>query len=305
VTKRLLSVLFFALVVSAGASYIIYRVVSSQIAENAKAKGTPVVVAARDLHTGDLISASDVKLVAWTGPIPPGAFTKTDDVTGRGVIEPVYENEAVIQSRVAAKGAGAGLAATIPPGMRAVAVRVNDVVGVAGFVTPGMHVDILISGTPPNERNRQGTLAKTLLQNIEVLSAGQNIQKDAEGKPITVNVVNLLVTPEQAETLSLAGAETRIQLVLRNPTDKAEAKTTGTSVAKLFTGEQPAAPKTTVRRRVARKPEPVAAPKPVAPPPPPPPITVEVIQGSKRAEFKFKNEAKQGGLKNETEAVKQ
>ena len=181
------------------------------------------------------------------------------------------------------------MAATIPPGMRAVAVRVNDVVGVAGFVTPGMRVDILIAGNPPGAGAQAGTQTKTLLQNIEVLSAGQNIQKDAEGKPVSVPVVNLLVTPEQAEILSLASNETRIQLVLRNPTDKETVKTPGTAVAYLFNG---------------REPKPVSAPKakPVAPKPAPAPvaqaapvpdkvnITVEVIHGSKKSETKFQEE---------------
>src|SRR5215475_870307 len=129
------------------------------------------------------------------------------------------------------KGAGAGLAATIPPGMRAVAVRVNDIVGVAGFIRAGTHVDVLIAGTHPKGNGGLGTLTKTLLQNVEVISAGQDITKDAEGKPVNVGVVNMLVTPEQAEVLSLASNETRIQLILRNPLDKAVTKTSGTSIA--------------------------------------------------------------------------
>ena len=129
----------------------------------------------------------------------------------------------MLESRLAPKGAGGGLAAMIPAGMRAVAMRVNEVVGVAGFVVPGMRVDILISGSPPNSKNADlGSLTKTLLQNIEVLSAGQDFKKDAEGKPISVQVVNVLVTPEQAEQLSLAASQTTIQLVLRNPLDQAD-----------------------------------------------------------------------------------
>ncbi len=126
----------------------------------------------------------------------------------------------------------------IPQGMRAVAIRVNEVVGVAGFVIPGMRVDVLISGTPgaTNTSAALGVQSKTMLQNIEVLSAGQDFKKDAEGKPITVQVVNLLVTPEQAEMLSLASRQTTIQLVLRNPLDREVAKTPGTAVALLFRG---------------------------------------------------------------------
>ena len=150
----------------------------------------------------------------------------------------IYEGEPILESRLAVKGAGAGLAATIPPGMRAVAVRVNDVVGVAGFVVPGQRVDVLVLGTPPggSANTGTGTITKTILQNIQVLSAGQNMQKDTEGKPATVQVVNLLVTPQQAETLSLVSNDMRIQLVLRNPLDNKEVASSGTAASSVFTG---------------------------------------------------------------------
>ncbi len=288
--KRLASVLVFALVVSAVASFLVYRLLSAQLASSAKAAGARVVVASHNLPNGALIKDIDVKVVDWGGPIPTGAINKTEDAIGRGVIEPIYEGEPLLESRVAQRGAGAGLAATIPPGMRAVAVRVNDVVGVAGFVTPGMRVDILIAGNPPGPHGELGTQTKTLLQNIEVLSAGQNIQKDAEGKPVSVPVVNLLVTPEQAEVLSLASNETRIQLVLRNPTDKESVKTPGTAIAYLFNGREgmPAPkPKFTPAHKA---PPPKPAPPPVAAAPAPPDkvnVTVEVITGSKKTESKF------------------
>ena len=125
-----------------------------------------------------------------------------------------------------------------PTGMRAMAVKVDQVVGVAGFVTPGMRVDVLASGIPPGQhRRRKATVTKTILQNIQVLSAGTDIQKDAEGKPQQVQVVNLLVTPEQAQTLSLASTELRIQLVLRNPLDTKVAQVQGTAMGQMF-GEQ-------------------------------------------------------------------
>ena len=125
---------------------------------------------------------------------------KREDAVGRGVVSDLYQGEPILDSRLAAVGSGGGLAATIPQGMRACAVKVDDVVGVAGFVTPGMRVDVLISGNAPGAANAsEGTQVKTLLQNIQVLSAGTDIQKDAEGKPQQVQVVNLLVTPDQAE----------------------------------------------------------------------------------------------------------
>ena len=301
--KRLVSVLIFALVVSAVASYILYRVISTQFANNQKAAVNRVLVATHNLENGALVKDVDVKLADWGGPVPMGALLKTEDAVGRGVVSAIYEGEPILDTRLAAKGAGAGLAATIPPGMRAVAVRVNDIVGVAGFVIPGTKVDLLIAGTPPKGNGGLGDVTKTLMQNVEVLSAGQNIQKDAEGKPISVGVVNMLVTPEQAEVLSLASNETRIQLILRNPMDKEETNTKGTTVAYLYenkNGLAPAAggkPVATATKGSGTKR--AAAPPPPPPPAPakvkvepPPPITVEVIHGSSRAQSKFAQEQK-------------
>ena len=149
----------------------------------------------------------------------------------------------------------------IPPGMRAVAVRVNEVVGVAGFVVPGMRVDVLISGNKPGGDNELGTVTKTLLQNLEVLSAGQDYKKDAEGKPIAVQVVNMLVTPEQAEQLSLASNQTAIQLILRNPLDHDVAKTPGTALSYLFTGMK-GKPPCDDWRRLSPRPQRTAAARP-------------------------------------------
>ena len=296
--KRLVSVLIFALVVSAAASFILYRVISAQFAANKNAPSNRVLVATHSLDSGALIKDVDVKMTDWGGPVPMGAILKTEDAVGRGVIQPIYEGEPLLETRLAAKGAGAGLAAIIPQGMRAVAVRVNDIVAVAGFVIPGTKVDLLISGTPPKGNGGLGDLTKTLLQNVEVLSAGQNITKDPEGKPISVGVVNFLVTPEQAEVLSLASNETRIQLILRNPMDKVETNTKGTTVSYLYENKNglapvggkaaPAPAKGT--KRAAAPPPPPPAPVKAKPEPPPPPIVVEVIHGSSRVESKFVQE---------------
>jgi len=253
--RRFISVLAFAFAVAAIATLLFYRLVAGRLSSAPKPLvTTKVLVASRNLAVGTLVKDVDMKEQDWPGTPPQNTILKKEDIVGRGVVAPIYEGEPFIESRLAAKGAGAGLAATIPPGMRAVAVRVNEVVGVAGFVVPGMRVDVLIAGNPPNAPRTLGTQARTVLQNIEVLSAGQNIQKDAEGKPITVPVVNLLVTPEQAEVLSLAGTETRIQLVLRNPLDTQTAKTPGTAVANLFTGQKLALPGAGAARPVKRAP---------------------------------------------------
>src|ERR1044072_2916402 len=235
--KRFVGVLIFAFGVASVASLMLYRLLLSRpSAAKAPASTVQIVLSTRDIEIGTVIKEEDVKLSDWHGGVPVGSVTKTLDIVGRGVPAPIFAKEPIIESRLAPKGAGGGLAAMIPPGMRAVAVRVNEVVGVAGFVVPGMRVDILISGNTPGNNANTGTLTRTLLQNVEVLSAGQDFKKDAEGKPVLVQVVNLLVTPEQAEQLSLASAQTAVQLVLRNPLDREIAKTPGTALGYLFTG---------------------------------------------------------------------
>lgn len=284
--KRLLSVLIFAFLVSAGASVALYQLISSRVTVNAKAPSVQVLVAGRNLEIGSLIKDTDFKMAEWPGALPAGAITKKEDAVGRGVIIAIFEGEPILESRLAPRGAGAGLAANIKPGMRAVALRVNDVNGLAGFVIPGMHVDVLISGTPPNNPNpNAGAVAKTLLQDIEILSAGQNIQKDAEGKPVVVNLVNVLVTPEQAEILNLATNDTRVQLVLRNPIDHATSVTKGAWLQELYGG---AAKHPTPAPRPRAKVDPLP-PAPAAPPPPKPegPYVLEIINGTHRTETVF------------------
>jgi pilus assembly protein CpaB len=295
VKQRLVFVVLFALVVSGAASAVLYRLISAQLAANKVAESTKVVVATHNLSGGDLIKDVDVRIADWNGPVPPGTITKVEDALNRGVIEPIYQGEPLVENRVSKPGAGAGLASMIPSGMRAVAIRVNDVVAVSGFAAAGSHVDVLIAGNPPGGNQAVGTVTKTLLQNVEILSAGATIQKDAEGKPVSVPTVNLLLTPAQAEIMSLASNEARIQLVLRNPTDKEEAKPPGTAMAYLFSGGvAPAAatPAATAPVRRAPPPPPPPAPAKVVVPPPPPPINVEVIHGSKKVEQKFDSEEK-------------
>jgi pilus assembly protein CpaB len=285
--KRLLSVLIFAFLVSAGASVALYQLISSRVTVNAKAPSVQVLVAGRNMEIGTLIKDTDFKMAEWPGALPAGAIVKKEEAVGRGVVIAIYEGEPLMESRLAPKGAGAGLAAGIKPGMRAVALHVNDVNGMAGYVIPGMHVDVIISGTPPSNPNpNAGAVAKTLLQDIEILSAGQNIQKDAEGKPVVVGLVNVLVTPEQAEILNLATNDTRIQLVLRNPIDHATTVTHGAWLQELYGGQA---------KKAAPAPGPRRAPKPVDPMQPPPPaapkpegpFVLEIINGTHRTETVF------------------
>lgn len=275
--RRLLTILLSAFAIAAVCSFAVYRIVSHHITASPLTKTTSVVAAAADIKVGTILKASDLTTISLQGSLPNGVILKPEDAVGRGVLSELYAGEPLMSSRLAAPGSGGGLAATIPHGMRAAAVKVNEVVGLAGFVTPGMRVDVLISGNPPGvPNNTQGTLTKTLLQNIQVLSAGTDIQKDAEGKPHQVQVVNLLVNPEQAQKLSLAGNETHIQLVLRNPLDTAIAKPPETSMAQLFA--DPNAPAES--RRISYGPK-------VRRATPPRVYMVQVINGSKKSESKF------------------
>jgi pilus assembly protein CpaB len=291
--QRFISVLVFAFVVAAGASLLLYRLMAARVPAKASVPTQKVILAAHNLEVGAMIKDSDLKLGDWTGALPQNAIVKKEDVVGRGVVSAMYEGEPILENRLAPKGAGAGLPSMIPPGMRAVALHVNEVVGVAGFVVAGMRVDILISGNPPT--GGQGTVTKTLLQNIEVLSAGQEFKKDVEGKPIAVGVINVLVTPQQAEILSLASNQTTIQLVLRNPLDTQVAKTTGAGVGQLFGAPpRPVAAPTAPAAPRRQLPIVVAA----APPPPvtrsaepkPQPFVIEMIHGNRKAEQKFTEE---------------
>ena len=205
--RRLLTILLAAFVIAGLCAFLVYRIVGSRITASKPKPTTHVVSAASDIKLGSVLAPSDLSTVEIAGSAPKGAILKPADAIGRGVLSDIYQGEPILESRLAPKGSGGGLAATIPDGMRACAVKVDDVVGVAGFVTPGMRVDVLVSGNPPGAASTQGTMTKTILQNIAVLSAGTDIQKDAEGKPQQVQVVNLLVTPEQAETLSLASGQ--------------------------------------------------------------------------------------------------
>jgi pilus assembly protein CpaB len=284
--KRLLSVLAFALVVSTGAAFVLYQLISSEVSVGASTapRTTKVFVAAHDLELGTVVQGKDIASQDYLTP-PAGSILRKEDIVGRGVTNPIHADMAFYDTSLAAKGAGGGFAATIPKGMRAFAVHVNEVVGVAGFAVAGMHVDVLVSDAPGGggRGDANGPVTRTLLQNIQVLSAGQNFQKDAEGKPVLVQVVNLLVTPEQAEILNLA-TEQSIQLVLRNPTDTEIVKTPGASTWNLFAGGTP--PPLPQAPKTPREPRVVAAPAPYIAPVPPGPqtVTIEVFEGDKRTE---------------------
>jgi pilus assembly protein CpaB len=277
--RRLLTILLSAFVIAAVCAFLVWRVVAVRLqAATHQADTTRVVAAAADLKLGTLITAANLTTIEIGGQPPKGALLKPEQVVGRGVVADIFSGESIMEGRLAPVGSGGGLAATIPNGMRACAVKVDDVVGVSGFATPGMRVDVLISGNPPGEQSEAaaatGPKVKTLLQNIQVLSAGTDIQKDAQGKPQQVQVVNLLVTPDQAEILSLATSQEKIQLVLRNPLDTQISQTPGTAVRNLFADKTPPPAKVKAAVAVVHK----AAP---------PVYTIEILNGSQRSDQKF------------------
>lgn len=276
--RRFVTVLAVSLVFALVVSAIFYQVVARAGAPPKKVAPVQmkdVVVATRPLPVGVTIKAPDVKLSkVAVEAFPKGAFSKVEDVIDRPVVSNILGDEPVLEARLAARGSGLGLAPIIPVGMRAVTVRVNDVAGVAGFVLPGMRVDVLVTGRPPSGND---TVTTTCLQNILVLSAGTTIQPDAKGQAIQAPTVTVLTSPQEAEILTLAQQEGRIQLVLRNGSDHAIEKTPGRDIAELYgrfgrNEPKPAAP------RPRTRPVQVAA----APPPPPPPDQVVVIRGNQR-----------------------
>lgn len=272
--RRLITIILIAVGIAGTCAYIVYRIAAPRMGASKAIATMRIVAAADNIKIGSVLTASNLTSIEIAGPLPKGAILKPENAIGRGVVSNLYQGEPILEDRLAAPGSGGGLAATIPDGMRACAVKVDDVVGVAGFVTPGMRVDVLISGIPPGATSATlGVISKTILQNIEVLSAGTDIQKDAEGKAKPVQVVNLLVTPEQAETLSLASNHLAIQLVLRNPLDTKINTVPGTAMGTLFSGQNAAAAPTRPAVRVVQK----EAPKP---------FSIEMISGSKRSELK-------------------
>jgi pilus assembly protein CpaB len=284
--RRVLIIVSCALILSVCASYLVYRAVAARVTTGPQVASVQIVVASRDLAAGTLIHEADLKTAPWSGPLPAGAVVKRAGFLNRGVASSIYEGEPVTENRLSPKGSGGGLAATIPPGMRACAVRVNEVVGVAGFVVPGMRVDVLITGVPPGGNTLDGARVRTLLQNIEVLSAGTNFQKDQEVKPEQVQVVNLLVTPAQAEILSLASNETRIQLILRNPMDTEISKPPGTVMSDLYGGAHAPAPPPS-SPPAAATPARHLPPPIVVEPARPTQYTIEISNGAVHTEARF------------------
>lgn len=272
---RIFLVLVLALTAGGAFAYGTYRYIQSVPARAESLPTRPVIVAATNLDIGREVRPEDVRIVEWpAGAVPADAFSTADEVIGRGVIDSLVQNEPVLKSKLAAREAGSGLPPVIPAGMRALSVRVNDVVGVAGYVLPGTRVDVVATVNPTQQAT--DITSKVVLTNVLVLAAGTKIERDSsEGKPMSVSVVTLLVQPAEAERLTLASTEGQIQLALRNPLDKETPATPGIRPAGLM-GAAPIVRASRPRAAAAPAPKPV----PVADALP----AVEIIRGDKRAQ---------------------
>lgn len=280
-STRTFVVVLVAVIVAGLASFGVYRAIQRMPVREVEVRSLYQVVAAMDLTMGTMITKDHVKLVAWpaSSPVPKG-FTSIDAVLNRGLITGVVANEPLTESKLAPLEAGAGLPPSITEGMRAVSVKVNEVVGVAGFVVPGTHVDVMVTLRRDQERD---SMTRVVVSDVQVLTAGTRYdqEKARDGQPIPTSVVTLLVTPQDAERVALAATEGNIMLTLRNPMDRKPTETTGIRTAALL-GQAPA-PQPVVKSVMNRR---IATPPPVqqAAAPAPKIYTVEAIRAAKRSE---------------------
>jgi pilus assembly protein CpaB len=256
-----------------------------------------VVVAKTEIPLGEKITADQLALAPIpNGSLPEGVFRKMDQVVGRVAITPIGMRETITNMKLAPEGTGAGLSAVIPEGYRAMTVKVDDVVGVSGFIMPGSFVDVVAIITPLSPAGAaNGPISKIVLQNIKVLASGAKIDSpENQRQPSEVKAVTLQVTPEQAEKLVLAANEGRLQLVMRNYSDQEDTQTKGANKATLLSGEsyvpQPAPPSEKneskpIVKYIAPVKRTIVVEKPAAPPPPR--KSIELIEGPKRRDVEI------------------
>jgi pilus assembly protein CpaB len=270
-SRRLIIVLLLALASGLAAGWLALnylRQPNSPISTSA-ASSVEVVVASRDLPVGHILDVADIKVAQWPGDaVPEGYSSSVDEVLGRGLIQGVAMNEPLMPAKIAVKEAGGGLPIVIPEGMRAVSVRVDEVIQVAGFVGPGTRVDVMVT---LEGENQPDPVTKIVLQNMLILTSGQVVQRSPDGEPILASVVTFLASPEEAEKLVLAATKGRIQLALRNTLDLDSLTTEGARLRALI----PVPQSTTRPRPVARtQPQPAASRA----------RTIEVFRGQTREE---------------------
>jgi len=280
--RRFLIVGLASVALASGIALVFHRI-SGSPDDRKKIKMRSVVVAVTELPVGARIRTQDIRMASVPEEFAPqNCFERMDAVKDRVVTNLVMRDEPVVSNRLAPPGTAPGLAPMIPAGYRAVSVRVNDVIGVAGFIQPGMRVDVLASGRMPES---QETVTRTVLQNVAVLSAGQVLQPEPKGQVINAQVVTLQVRPQEAEILALTSGEGRIQLVLRNSSDTEIALTPGANLKGVYTGAATAAPPSARHfERPAASPAKVVTPKVSTAPRPVPPRSVEVIRGIIRSD---------------------
>jgi pilus assembly protein CpaB len=256
-----------AAVLAGGVTFVVFRKLRANVAHQ---QVTQIVAAAKDLPMGATLTANDIVMVDWPTNMPlAGSFSKAEAVIGKPVVHSIGAKEPVFQRDLGMEGSGIGLSARIPPGMRATAVRSNEIVGVAGFLYPGSHVDVLATYTVPGN---PGNITQTVLQDVEILAAGQTIEPDPQGKPQQVNVVTLLLNPDDSQKIQLAGTQGSIQFVLRNGTDGKNVELHPTYLDQLAgLMKAPTRPVKVTKRAPAPEPR----------------YVLEVIQGTKSTVHKF------------------
>lgn len=278
--SRLLMIGALALAVGLLASYYVFNMMKSTT--HSKDALVMAVVAANDIQIGSKLSDKDLALAPFPqSSVPPGAFGRIAQVHQRGVVLPISKGDFILPNKLALEDAGAGLPSMIPQGMRAVSVRVNDVVSVAGFVQPGTHVDVLATGLPGSSGNEAQTT--TVLENVAVIAVGRSLlDRMMTGETQNAAVITLLVSPADAQKLTLASQEGRIQLALRNPLDIRKEEIGPARASSLTPGVATVA--------AVSKPKSHKVIEKVTPPPPPAPFQIETIRGGKREETKFKQD---------------
>lgn len=275
--KRLAPPLLIALAVSSVCTFALARKMRHPATQQVAM--VPYVAALQAMPAGDVVKPESVQIVEWPANHPMlGAFAKASDVVGRALLYPVDANQPLTDKLVSAPGAGTGLAARIPDGMRAIALKSDEVMGVAGFLVPGCHIDVLVTYRTDKSPD---PLTVTVLQNSEVLAAGQQVQPDPQGKPATVSVVTLLLSPVDAERAVLASSQGTIHFIMRSGSDQGVGHNTGVTLAQLA---DPNAPMPTT---VASTPVPATRTYPVAPARPLRQSSVEIFNGDKQSTATF------------------
>ena len=272
--SKMVPVLLIALLAGGALAFGTYNYLQNVPVKTVTVPTRRVVVANADLSLGSELRPDDLKTIEWpASAVPEGSFEDASKLLGRGLVASVVRHEPILPGKLSSKEAGSGLPPIIPPGKRAMSVRVNEVIGVAGYVLPGTRVDVVATQNPTNKA--EDMTSKVVLSNVQVLTAGTRVEHDTkDGKPMQVTVVTLVVTPDEAERLTLASTEGKIQLALRNPLDLESPETGGVRPGMLM-GNAQQRPAPAARR--ASAPARASAPVYVDPAP-----TVEIIRGDKR-----------------------